>query len=260
VGSSFPDDKGNTARRFDAAILSNVHRLDDPDYVAREYSTLERFQMRRLDRTGWLRFGDDDELTLVLRAVAEVHPLRVLDAGCGDGWITAALTAPEVVAVDQSEASVAAARARGLDAQVADIRELPFSEGSFDAVMCNHVLYHVEHRERALAEIARVLRPGGRFVGIYNFSDHLAEVWDAVGRTERDTGDFDCEGGAGELAGHFERIECRPTSGSVVWLERQDLQAYLDAYSEMLGPLTAPEGPYPFFAQRRNCVLVGEKA
>lgn len=238
-----------------------MHRIDDTDYVAREYASLDRFRMRRLDRTGWLRFGDEDELATVLRAISELRPTSVLDAGCGDGWITACVTAPELVAIDQSEASVEAARARGLDARVADLQELPFADGSFDVVMCNHVLYHVADRSRALDELSRVLRPGGRFVGIYNFNDHLGEVWDAVGREVWDgQPDFDCEGGAGELAPHFDRVECRPTAGTVVWLARADLQAYLDAYSEMVGELRAPEGPYPFVARRRNCVLVADKA
>jgi hypothetical protein len=37
--------------------LIGVHRIDDPDYVAREYGSLERLATRRLDRTDWLRFG-----------------------------------------------------------------------------------------------------------------------------------------------------------------------------------------------------------
>jgi hypothetical protein len=45
-----------------------------------------------------------------------------------------------------------------------------------------------------------------------------------------------------------------------VWLTRADLQEYLDAYVELVGELTAPAGPYPFVARRRNCVLVADKA
>ena len=47
---------------------------------------------------------------------------------------------------------------------------------------------------------------------------------------------------------------------AVAWLTRSDLQAYLDAYSEMMGALEAPEGPYPFIARRRNGVLIGDRA
>lgn len=230
--------------------------IDDPNLVRREYASLDRLARRRLDVTGWIRGVEEyDEL---LRAVAEVRPGRVLDAGSGHSDYAAVIAAPEVVCVDQSEAAVEAARARGLDARVADIAALPFEDGEFDAVVCNHVLYHLPDRDRGIAELARVLRPGGRFVGIYNFRDHLHEVWAAVGDPWAEQPDFDCETGGAELARHFDRVECRPTHGSVVWLTREDLQAYLDAYVEMLGALDAPAGPYPFVARRHNCVLVAD--
>jgi len=235
-----------------------VSAINDPEYVAREYASLENLARRRLDVTGSLRFGDDDEVTLMLRAVAEVGARRVLDAGCGNGWLAARVTAPEVMCVDQSEVAVEAARVRGLEARVADIQALPFADGEFDVVTCNHVLYHVPDRDRALAECARVAR---RFVGIYNFTDHLAEVWDAVGRDLWEgQPDFDCATGGEELSRHFARVDCHPTSGEVMWATRGDLQGYLDAYIDMLGALEAPEAPYPFVARRRNCVLVADTA
>jgi hypothetical protein len=58
------------------------------------------------------------------------------------------------------------------------------------------------------------------------------------------------------LPEHFDRVERRDTEGEVLWEDRAALQSYLDAYSELLGDLTAPEGPFPFRARRRNCVLV----
>jgi SAM-dependent methyltransferase len=233
-------------------------RIDNRDLVRREYASLERLAQRRLDVTGWVR--GLDQYDVFLEALAQVRPRRVLDAGAGRGDYAAVLPVPEVVCVDQSEAAVAAARARGLDAHVADIAALPFPDGTFDAVICNHVLYHLPDRARGISELARVLRPGGRFVGIYNFRDHLDEIWSAVGDPWAEQPDFDCETGGDELARHFARVTCRPTTGQVLWLRREDLQAYLDAYSEMLGPLEAPPGPYPFVAGRHNCVLVADKA
>jgi SAM-dependent methyltransferase len=237
----------------------NVHRLDDSACVSREYSSLDRLRMRRLDRTGWLRFDElDDEQTL-LAAVAAVRPRRVLDVGCGDGRIPSLYAAPEVVCVDSSPAAVAAARERGLDAREADARELPFEDGSFDVVTCNHTLYHLADPDRALAELARVLRPGGCFAGIYNAPSHLRELWEAVGaQWARDR--FDAESGLPYVERHFANVRRLIRGGSVVWLERADLQAYLDAYSELLGQLEAPDGPYPFVATRAKCVFVGDAA
>jgi SAM-dependent methyltransferase len=234
-----------------------VADITDPDLVVHEYASLDRLSNRRLDRTGWLR--GVEEIGVLLGAIAEVRPQRVLDAGCGSGEWAALLTAPEIVCVDQSEAAVDAARARGLEALRANIELLPFEDESFDVVMCNWVLYHLDDLDQGLKEIARVLRPGGRFVGGYNLEGHLDEVWSRVeNRWPSDA--FDGHNGAEALARHFISVERRETSGEVLWENRAALQAYLDAYREMLGELRAPKGPYPLRATRRNCVLVAHKA
>jgi SAM-dependent methyltransferase len=236
-----------------------MSRIDDPTLVEREYASLDRLKQRRIDLTGWLRFADDDDWTVLMSAIAEVRPKRVLDAGCGDATLASMIAAPEVVCVDQSRAAVQAAKARGLEAHLAKIEELPFREGDFDVVMCNHVLYHVSDRDRALRELARVLRPGGgRLVGIYSSRGHHRELWEAVGDPWRDQPDFDCETGLSELSAHFARVEARRVGGASLWETREDLQSFLDAYVELVGPLNAPEGPYPFVTARRKCVLVAE--
>jgi SAM-dependent methyltransferase len=230
-----------------------MKRLADPRFVGREYATTEGLAMRRLDRTGWLR--GEEPWTVALAAVAEAHPTRVLDVGCGSGEFAALLTAPEVVCVDRSAAAVRAAQARGLSAQLADAEELPFAAGSFDVVVASWMLYHVRDRARAISEMARVLVPDGRFVGCYNAPDHLHELWSSVG-IAADADGFDARNGAAELGRAFGHVEAREANGEVLWESRGRLQAYLDAYREIYGPLTAPAGPYPFRACRRNVVFV----
>lgn len=95
----------------------------------------------------------------------------VLDAGCGGGFLSEefARLGCRVAGVDLSRESIAAARAHAvreeLDVAYAagDAGRLPFRDGSFDAACCCDVLEHVADPEGVIAEIARVLRPGGVF-------------------------------------------------------------------------------------------------
>jgi len=98
---------------------------------------------------------------------------RVLDVGTGAGHTALALAegAREVVACDLSEAMLEqarrAARERGLGnvrCRHGDAEELPFRDASFDVVSCRMCAHHFARPERAVAEMARVLRPGGRLV------------------------------------------------------------------------------------------------
>lgn len=234
-----------------------MKRLNDPDLVAEEYATIDRLAMRRLDRTAWLGGGDDPWL-VALAAIAEVRPTRVLDAGCGSGDFAALLTAPDVRCVDISPAAVDAARARGLRAEVSDIQKLPFPDGAFDVSVANWVLYHVHDRALAIAELARVLTPTGRFVGCYNAPGHLHELWSTIGVSVA-VDDFNSDNGPAELRRSLRQVQAREVLSEVVWETHDRLQAYLNAYRTMYGSLRAPDGPYPFRATRRNVVLVADR-
>lgn len=112
----------------------------------------------------------------------------VLDIGCGHGRSLGALSqmTPEglVVGVDPSElmAEIAANRVKQLiragraDVAVAPVENLPFVDGSFDKALCVHVLYFWPHVEPALAEIARVLKPGGRLALLFRTSASRASA------------------------------------------------------------------------------------
>lgn len=97
---------------------------------------------------------------------------NVLDLGCAGGFMAEAMTArgARVVGIDPAADAVAAARrhasATGLTIQydVGVGEALPYDNASFDAVVCVDVLEHVADLSRVLAEVARVLRPGGVFL------------------------------------------------------------------------------------------------
>ncbi len=88
----------------------------------------------------------------------------VLEVGCGTGLILKEISpvARQAVGIDISPGMLDQARERGLEVHEASATDLPFEDGSFDAVYSFKVLAHVEEIERAMCEVARVLRPGGR--------------------------------------------------------------------------------------------------
>ena len=106
---------------------------------------------------------------------------HILDLGCGDGALTETLASMgcRVVAVDGSEAQVAAALERGLDARVADGHHLDF-DAEFDAVFSNAALHWMTRPDDVLRGVRRALRPGGRFVGEFGGHGCVARIVSAL--------------------------------------------------------------------------------
>lgn len=97
---------------------------------------------------------------------------RVLDLGCAGGFMAEALAArgAQVTGIDPAAQAIEAARAHATEMAL-DIRydvgigeALPYEPGSFDAVVCVDVLEHVQDLPRVMAEVARMLVPGGLFL------------------------------------------------------------------------------------------------
>jgi SAM-dependent methyltransferase len=110
------------------------------------------------------------ERPAMLALAADVAGRRVLDAGCGSGPLSAALRdrGAVVTGIDASAGMLALARRRlGDDValHVVDLSgRLPFADGAFDDVVASLVLHYLEDWGPSLAELRRVLRPGGRLI------------------------------------------------------------------------------------------------
>jgi SAM-dependent methyltransferase len=148
-------------------------RADDPAYVRYQYSDDQKLRIRidthetYSERRGFHQW--------VLRHVAAERGQRLLDVGSGPGEYHPLLQGVDVVALDTSLGMLAKVRARRVNA---DAQALPFGDRSFDRVMSNHMLYHVPDKPRALREMRRVAKPGGRVTITANLRSSYANLWE----------------------------------------------------------------------------------
>lgn len=181
---------------------------------------------------------------------------RVLDVGCGTGSLTfelpRAASLNEVAAVDLSPIFVEEARRRNTDDSIrilqADACDLPFDAGYFDRALSLLVLHFVPEPARAVAEMRRVVRPGG--VVAAAVWDHLGGMsgmrmlWDTVAassdkaREARSRYLFQPMTGPGELQRCFVAEGLRDVAETTLTI-RMDYQSF-DDYWE---PIAAGEGP-----------------
>jgi SAM-dependent methyltransferase len=234
-------------------------RLDDPAAVRAEYASERGLATRKAAH----RFGEGpDAREVLVAAVAEVRPATVLDVGCGEGDLGERIArelGATVVGVDQSERMVELTRSRGLQALVGDVRKLPFENATFDCAVAAWMLYHVREVERAVAELARVLRSGGRLVAVTNGPDHLRELWELAGG-ERVRWSFDGENGPGILAAGFARVERRDAHGWIAFPDRAAAQQYVDASPSLGAGAVLPPFEGPLRVRRTPTVLVADRA
>jgi SAM-dependent methyltransferase len=174
---------------------------------------------------------------------------RLLDAGCGSGAVLAAAAARlprgRAVGVDlsiwmaRSARDAAAERGlRNIQTLVGDATRLPFADGCFDLAMANHMLYHVPSIEGAVAELRRVLVPGGWLLAATNSLEYLEAMWDlhvqaarAVGMPDPSKGlspetYFSLENGGAYLARHFRRVDLFRRADALVFERPEPLVRY----------------------------------
>lgn len=173
---------------------------------------------------------------------------RILELGCGPAefWkrnLDRIDPSWQLTLTDLSPGMIDAARGvlgDRAEYAVADAQELPFADESFDVVLASHMLYHVPDRPRALAEIRRVLVPGGAFHAAANGDGHMrqldelvADDWDFTRHGDL----FGLENGIAQLEAFFvdvgeERMESRLEVSEV-----EPLVAYVASSSTFNGDI-----------------------
>ena len=235
-------------------------RLDDAAFVREQYASEENLAARK---AAYATAEGPDAREVLFAAIAEAEPARVLEVGGGEGELAERIVrelGTDLVGLDQSERMVEIQRAKGIDARVGDVQELPFDDADFDVAVAAWMLYHVPDLDRALAELARVLRPGGRLVAVTNSVEHLRELHELAGRdpSERDF-TFRRENGEELLLRHFARVERRDADGWVTF-DDASLRSYAASWESPLRRiLDQPPLERPLRARRASTIFVAEK-
>ena len=179
---------------------------------------------------------------------------RILELGCGPGdlWRENAERIPagwNITLTDFSEGMVTAAQRNLIETgcaftfKQADAQDLPFEAGAFDAVIANHMLYHVPDRPRAFTEIRRALKPGGQLYAATNGERHMMELWqllepyipDCYARALAAAGGFLLENGAAQLeAGGFVNATLYNRPDALEITEVEPLIAYIQSSNTLM--------------------------
>lgn len=170
---------------------------------------------------------------------------RILELGCGPGYLwrdnlNRLPASWDITLSDFSAGMIDRAREnlreRTFHYEQIDAQAIPLDDHSFDAVIANHMLYHVPDRATALREMRRVLKPGGAAYIATNGNRHLAELYDLHYRFDPNIAFgwgklahelFSIDTGSAELRPWFPSIEVRRYDDNLIVTEVQPLVEYI---------------------------------
>ena len=185
---------------------------------------------------GWMNWVFDHILALPVNA-------KILELGCGPAYlwkenVSRIPSAWDITLSDLSSGMLDSAwrnlvvTGRAYNFKEIDAQSIPFEDETFDVVIANHMLYHVPDKAKALTEIKRVLKTGGRFFATTVGDNHLkeitdwfrqihkSEVWDSFANL------FTLENGLAQLQPVFPNVTLSRYEDSLHVTELEPLVAY----------------------------------
>ncbi len=171
----------------------------------------------------------------------------VLELGCGTGVMwkgrgELVSRCARLVLSDISEGMLSRAKENlsgesGIEYMTADIREIPFPDHSFDAVIANMMLYHVPDQARGLREVRRVLKPGGTFYcatfGEHGMMEYIGGFFSGYGIETPVNTHFTLQNGKEKLSPFFAEVEKDLYTDSLAVTDAEDLADYIYSLSGM---------------------------
>jgi len=112
------------------------------------------------------RYIHSSRFNSLLKLIGNVTNKKILDAGCGEGYFLSLMNSKEKFGVELSEKRVSEALKLypQLKIKIADVRNLPYDDDTFDVIVCSEVLEHVSGYQKALKEFKRCVKGHGHIV------------------------------------------------------------------------------------------------
>ncbi len=244
-----------------------MNRLTDPEYLLTDQYRDASKLKARIDLHARFSINTYDWFLWVFDWLDPPPRGRILELGCGPGdlWLKNLPRIPEGWKVTLSDFSVGMAhKARqNLHAHqrftigIIDAQAIPFEDETFDVVIANHMLYHVPRRSRALAEVRRVLKPGGRVYATTVGEQHLQEIPALLAkfdpaladRYRDEKNEFTLESGGAQLAEWFSDVTLHRYEDDLLVREAAPLVDYITS-SVRLGLGVDRHSEFTSFIQR----------
>ncbi len=242
--------------------MAKVECASDPGYVSRQYADPAHLKVRS---RFYQSFGTNKYpwQLWVFDKLALVPEARILELGCGTGdlWRQNLHRLPAGLAItlsDISEGMLAQAQETlvrsgcSFEFRLIDAQSIPYPDETFDLLIANDVLHHVPDLGKALTEISRVLKPGGRLYAAGTGRNHMKELTTLLTRFDPQLAAwrslppqaFSLESGFDVLSEHFSRVALYRYADSLLVTDKAMLMEYIlsgriDVEAERRAELTA---------------------
>jgi len=220
-------------------INSDKRLIEQYENASNLRARISIHEMFSVNKYGWMIWYFDQ---LNLRKQS-----KILELGCGDAnlWKKNKDRIPkdlDITLSDFSRGMLSDAKANfgkkleNFKFEIIDAEDIPYNEDSFDVVIANHMLYHVDNIQKALSEIYRVLKPGGYLYCSTVGQNHMMEIRDIMLKFKSETMDikssditsrFNLENGMEKLKNWFNGIEMKRYEDNLIVTEATPIIDYM---------------------------------